>query len=336
MAVGTGRIALTGLRGGKARRQGAFARWTYRRLRFVGNSVVLERRRLFILPTGAGFAFGAMLAVMLLFALNYNNSMIFGLTFLLAGIAVNAIWQTHRNLLGLRAELQPAPVMFAGTPGMAQLSLRAVAGESRPGILCEIARTGVSRQVDVANDTTVGLELPAMQRGVHPMPEIRLSTRYPLGIFRAWTVLPFPAKLIVAPAPAPRDWRRPPGSGGETPNEALSRPGEDEHFFGLRPYQHGDALRRIAWRASARSDTLVSKQFVSGHDRETLWLRWEDLPAMETEARLSLLCRRVLDADSTARDYGLAMPGTLVQPGHGASQRRRCLDALARFGETEP
>ncbi|AOV16943.1 hypothetical protein BJI67_07570 [Acidihalobacter aeolianus] len=331
MDAGTGRVTLNRLRGA-AKRRGPIARWAYRRLKIDGNIVVLHRRRLFILPSGAGFAFGAMLAVMLLFALNYNNSMIFGVTFLLAGIAINAIWQTHRNLLGLRIELQPTPVLFAGLGGAAVLDVR-TPGEARPDIVFEITPTGLSRQiaVDTGTDVEVRLDLPVMGRGVHAMPKIHVSTRYPLGIFRAWTLLHFPQNLIVAPAPVARDWSRPPGSGGETPNDVLARAGEDEHLFGLRPYQHGDALHRIAWRASARSDSLVSKQFVVGSDRETLWLRWEDLPAMDTEARLSLLCRRVLDADADGQEYALSLPDRVVPPGQGPLQRRRCLDALARF-----
>jgi uncharacterized protein (DUF58 family) len=47
------------------------------------------------------------------------------------------------------------------------------------------------------------------------------------------------------------------------------------------------------------------------------------------EARLSRLTAWVLQADRLGLDYGLRLPGKEIAMGHGAAQRRRCLEALA-------
>ncbi|MGH8179972.1 MAG: DUF58 domain-containing protein, partial [Steroidobacteraceae bacterium] len=60
----------------------------------------LARRRLYILPTRAGIAFAALLLTMLGAGLNYANSLALLLTFLLAGFALVAMHECHRNLLG--------------------------------------------------------------------------------------------------------------------------------------------------------------------------------------------------------------------------------------------
>ncbi|WP_204320436.1 hypothetical protein, partial [Klebsiella pneumoniae] len=56
----------------------------------------LDRNHVYILPTAAGGGFALLLVVMLLTSLNYNVSLGFLLTFVLAGVAASAMWQTHR------------------------------------------------------------------------------------------------------------------------------------------------------------------------------------------------------------------------------------------------
>ena len=64
------------------------------------NRYGLTRRRIYILPTGYGYAFAALLFLLFLWSINYSNSMGFAFTFLLAAVALNSMWQAHDNLLG--------------------------------------------------------------------------------------------------------------------------------------------------------------------------------------------------------------------------------------------
>ncbi|OBS10733.1 DUF58 domain-containing protein [Acidihalobacter prosperus] len=331
MAAGSGFLTLSRV-ARPASHVGIVARWAQRRLRITGQAVTLERRRLFILPTGAGLGYGAMLAVMLLFALNYNNSMIFAATFLLAGIAINAIWQTHRNLLGLRIEAEPPATPLGGLPSQLVLRLGIPDARPRPAIVCQLAEDKhTPHDCDILATTALRIDLPPMRRGRRQIPEIRISTRYPLGLFRAWSLLRFPQPLLVAPAPAPRDLYRPIGTGASAQG-ARARFGEDDDVFaGLRPYRHGDPPHSIAWRATARSESLLSKQFESETGMHVRWLRWEDTPLLDTETRLSVLCRWVLDADANGAPYGLALPGSEIPPNTGTHHRRQCLEMLALY-----
>ena len=60
-------------------------------------------------------------------------------------------------------------------------------------------------------------------------------------------------------------------------------------------------------------------------------LDWEALPGLDTEERLSQMCRWVLDAEREGQLYGLRLPGVVLPPGRGADHRHRCLKALALF-----
>src|SRR5687767_6097505 len=77
----------------------------------------LHSRRIYILPSRLGLAFGVMLAVMLIAGINYGNSAAMFLTFLLGAFALVCMHQCHRNLLRLSFISAAASPMFAGTTG---------------------------------------------------------------------------------------------------------------------------------------------------------------------------------------------------------------------------
>jgi uncharacterized protein (DUF58 family) len=86
----------------------------------------------------------------------------------------------------------------------------------------------------------------------------------------------------------------------------------------------------VDWKALARERGLLSRQF--GGDRaDQLWIDWDAWPELEAEARLSRLCRCVLDAVRQQADYGLRLPGQEIRPARGPAHEHRCLAALARF-----
>jgi uncharacterized protein (DUF58 family) len=104
----------------------------------------------------------------------------------------------------------------------------------------------------------------------------------------------------------------------------------EEDFAGLRPYQPGDSLRRIAWKAHARGQGLHTKQY-SGTDVVSHVFDWDSLPGLDAETRLAQLCRWALDAHEHGEAFGLRLPGTAIEPNIGTAQLERCLDALALF-----
>lgn len=79
-----------------------------------GHDLTLERRRIYALPTRYGLLFTAMLLVMLLGSINYNNSLGFMLTFLLASLGLISILYTYRNIAHLQVRSGKASPTFAG------------------------------------------------------------------------------------------------------------------------------------------------------------------------------------------------------------------------------
>ena len=98
----------------------------------------------------------------------------------------------------------------------------------------------------------------------------------------------------------------------------------------LRVYRPGDAPKLIAWKALAREQGLLTKEFSATASSE-LWLDWDDARAADVEARLSVLTHWVLQAERFGQGYGLRIPGTVIAPARGEAHRTRCLEALALF-----
>jgi uncharacterized protein (DUF58 family) len=301
--------------------------WIRRRQGPDPDPVRLDRRRIYILPTALGLGYAAMVFAMVLGGLNFGNNLGLGLAFLLASIGLVAMHHCHGNLVGLELRLAAAESAFAGGEVAFRLLLENRSVTVRPQIeLAAGASPARVADVPAAGAATVELYLPATHRGRVPLARYTVATRHPLGLFRAWAVVHGDHHAIAWPAPAARG-RTPPGVETDT-GGAQDRAQGEHDFAGLRPFQPGDSLRRIAWKAYARGQGLLTKQY-AGTDVVSHVFDWDALPALGTEARLAQLCRWVLDAHERGEAYGLRLPGVLIEPNVGPAQRERCLNALA-------
>lgn len=305
----------------------------YRLVRGRGSEagpIVLDRRRIYILPTRSGMIFALLLLAMLIGSINYGLSLGYLLTFLLGGVAIVGILHTYRNLQGLRIADAGAAPAFAGEDAMFHLAFEAPAERLALGLRWR-KETPVMFDVEAAQ--RIGVRVPAPQRGRLKPGRFTISTAYPLGLFRAWSCLEFDHAAIVYPKPGEMqpDFM----AAGEDDAGARPGPGEgSEDFAGLRAWQPGDSPRQVAWKVAARSDLLATKRFsdVAG---SSVMLDWARLAGADTETRLSQLTRWVLDAEQAGLRYGLRIPGHDIAPGKGAAHRQQCLEALALHGLPE-
>lgn len=296
-------------------------------------TIVLVQRRVFILPTRQGLLFAGVILLMLIGSVNYDLSLGFILAFLLGAAGIQTMLHTFRNLAHLRISAGRVSPVFAGEQAQFHLQLFNGTRADRHGIGVTGDRV-LADYVDVpaGGSVTATVPVPAQRRGWLRPGRMTLFSRFPLGLFRAWSYAEPDVQCLVYPAPAPPGLPLPapqPG-GGEG---GLTGQGQDE-FFGLRPYRPGDSPRHIAWKAVARDDNLLTKQFAGRADAE-LWLSWDALPAnMDSERRLSQLTRWVLDADARGLSYGLRLPGITLPLAGGPTQCADCLRALALHGTT--
>jgi uncharacterized protein (DUF58 family) len=282
-------------------------------------TVVLGHRRVYILPTRLGWMFAATLGILLVGSINYALQLGFALTFLLAGMGLAAMVHTVRNLARLAVSVGRAEPVFAGESAQFRLYLDNRARHDRPAVLVRQVASGAQVVLDLPA-AAVGeavLAVPAMRRGWLPLGRIMLETRYPLGLFRAWSVLEPESRCLVYPRPAHAPLPAPESAADAGASTALVRGSDD--FSGLRGYQPQDSPRHVAWKAVARSEDMLTKQFAGAANAE-LWLDHGKLPAgLDLEQRLSWLTGWVLAAERSGARYGLRLPGRELGPERGAT-----------------
>ncbi len=307
--------------------------WIFRASIPEAPPVTLVQRRIFILPTRQGYFFAFTLMLLLLASINYTLSLGFLLTFLLAAMGGVAMLHTWRNLAHLRLRPGHCNPVFAGESAHFGVSIET---PSRTRFAVAVRRREVDpvfADVEAGNIAAIALPAAALRRGRVECGRLVIFTRYPVGLFHAWSYFDFGLTVLVYPKPDPSAGPPPTHSRSES-EEGIPVSG-DEEFNMLRQYHAGDPPRQIAWKALARGQGLLTKEFNATASSE-LWLDWNEARAADPEARLSALAHWVIEAERLGQSYGLRIPGTAIQPARGEAHRARCLEALALHGDPKP
>jgi len=296
----------------------------------TAKSIVLNHRRIFILPTTRGLGFVVLIILLLLIAFVYNNNLAYLLAFLLASVFFITILHTFKSLAGLVLTHGSSQAVFAGEAAGFEITV------DNPG---KIERFNLRAHLDkVFNFTLAAQEKKRItlysktdKRGWHNISTVTLSSTYPLGLFRAWSPLRFAAKTLVYPKPVGVEHPFPEAEGlqAQTLQNMTAQKGSDD-FYGLKQYQAGDSIKHIHWKAYAKGQGLLSKQYAGGNLSE-LWLNYDQTPGHDVEERLSQLCQWVIDAEKMGLQYGFTIPGLKFKPGHGQKHYEKCLETLALF-----
>lgn len=190
----------------------------------------------------------------------------------------------------------------------------------------------------------------AERRGFFEFGPVRLLVRDIIGREAAASEVEMPARLVVAPRSVPvhaagRDLAP---IGDRRARRGLFH--DPALFGGVRPFQPGDSLRRVHWRATARLGTPVSKRFEPARGREVLiaidvqtiegphWEMTYDDDAFEGLCvAAGSMARALLQAGISCGLAAASFTGTtqrtaFLAPSASTGQGNRVADLLARIG----
>jgi uncharacterized protein (DUF58 family) len=299
--------------------------------------VTLGQNRVYILPTRPGLAYALLLLALLLGSMNYNLGLGFGLTFLAGSCAIVDMVFTVRNMAGLRVRPGRADAVFAGEEAPFELLAANPTRRPRYAILIDLDDVRDARHaldLEAGGGAALTVRTPSRTRGWLGAPRVRLTTSFPLGLFRAWSYWQPDSRTLVYPFPE-RDAPPLPLVGLPDSDGVGGGPGDD--FAGVRTYQPGDPLRQLAWRRIARLDPafgghLVTKLFEGGA-RNDLVIDFDALPrTLDLELRLSRMARWVLEAEDKALPYAFRLGRIGYDAALGPAHQGACLRALALYG----
>jgi uncharacterized protein (DUF58 family) len=314
------------------------ARWLERRVPAVAQ-LQLGQRIIFILPTWQGLLCAVGALVLMVVAIAERNPVALLLAVLMLSLFLLSLVLCYRNLSGLqlraaRSDTDSALLRcFMGDQAAFTLTLQAV-GNARCHQDLQLGFSEDALQslsVPPGARLSITLKAPALQRGLMSAPRLTLRTTYPSGLWQAWSRPDLAMRCLVYPRPQICVLPSAALQIADTlaaQQQTLWHNGVDD-FAGLRAYQTGDSLRRIAWQSLARGSGLQSKHFVSEAEPQIL-LNAAHFSHLPLEEALSCLCFLVLQLSSKHRRLGLQLPGqATIPPGQGEAHKHTLLQALA-------
>jgi uncharacterized protein (DUF58 family) len=320
---------------------------------------VVNRRYHF---SAAGAAYVVTTMVMIVGAINGQNNLLFWLFGLgVAGLLVSGIL-SGSPLMGLRVRREAPAVGTVGQPLRVRYTLRS-AKWIMPAFALVVEEVESARRwlgathtagwmgvlprpaADVAYlapRATLSVEavVTPTRRGLAVLLPLRVSSSFPFGITRKSVAFADEHRVLVRPRPAevPNELLRARGGVGVTTGSLTpSRTGME--FYSLRDYQPGDAVRAVAWRATARLDRPIVRTFATPPG-ERVWvvLDCAGATAGEVESVVSIAAGLATRAVTMGLDVGLLGPDQRVLEPMRSGRRQvdQVLDRLALFDAATP
>lgn len=285
--------------------------------------IELHRRRIYVLPSTFGLAFAALLAIMLIGALNYANNPALLLTCILAAAAWMSLFAGFRAMAGLELVAVGADECHAGEPLDLHFAF-APGARARAHLQARLGSAEVAFAAHAGEPIDVVIRVPTSRRGWLSPGRIKLWTTQPLGLFTIWSWLNPETAVLVFPAIERPTAPFPEANGGR--GQRMTSGGDE--YAGLRDFRRGDPPRRIAWKASARLDALRVREneITLG---QLLAFDYDAIDGLDHEARIRRLAAWILAAEAASQAYLLVTPHESIGPGLGAQHRHACLRALA-------
>ena len=283
--------------------------------------------------------FGALLFVlgaMWYAASSQNSAAIYLLLFALAALFLVSIPHTLINLTGATVRVESAKPSFAGDEVCLPIEIMNTSRATRYGIEVVLADADKTRErVDcIARQSAARLTLrfPTRHRGEHKIETLELTSCYPLGFMRASRRFVSNQTYLVYPKPE-GNFQLPTNRSRFADTWVQQGIGHGDDFAGVRPYVRGESQRHIDWKAVARGQPLMTKQFAV-ETEGAVCLDFFDLRFGDVEEKLSQLTLWVIEAERARQPYGLRLPGTEISAALGQMHFHCCLRALSLFQPT--
>jgi len=235
--------------------------------------MVVGSRRFSFRLTKGGKVLAALCLLATLGAFNAGINTSYLLASLLIATGLLAAVMTLWNMRGLRCHRILDEAIYAREPY--EVHFRVSSTRSSPSRLLLVENVppadapgekdsgcGLIWRIRPGSSVGLSCEASPLQRGVYPLPEIRLSTTFPFGFTECMRTFATPGEIVVYPARGTLSRHMTSTLTSRTMRTGHpSRSGMmNDEFHMLREYQPGDSLRRIHWRASAHLGKLCVRE----------------------------------------------------------------------------
>lgn len=311
----------------KAIQQG-LARWLDRR-QPAAQQLTLTQGLIYILPSRFGCWFALLILLLYLLGTNYQNNLMLLVSFVLLSIFLCVMLLAFFNLYRLQLSVVRDADTYAPKAAILILQLTALQAQ-----MLHISLKG-QRQTQLLSllqgTQTFELPMPPLSRGCYPLPRLRVSSCYPLGLFQAWSYPALLAQIWVYPTPlASVQADDALVTEHEKSTQASAVAVQLAEPNTLKLYQAGDSPRQIFWkRLPAAPQQPVVRQRNQHAAVLPEWVQVPPLQGVALEQALSRACQQLLLLEQQGKAYGLQTATLRIAPSGGALHLSRCLQELA-------
>ena len=272
-------------------------------------------------------------------AINTGNNLLYLLVSLLLSLIVVSGVLSEQSMRGLRLEADAPEEIFAHAPAL----FGAVLVNSKRWLtsysvtLELLARGGPTRfiylpRLEAGRDRLLTWEETLPARGRHRLAGVRLTTRFPFGLFLKAGRVMLDREVLVFPAVrpiSPEELLRLVGAG----TSAVRRRGRGHDLYNLRTYRAGDDPRLIHWRSSAKVESLLVREMEAEttEDTRVVLAGRGERDAARLEAAPSEAASIAAHLARAGAGVELTGAGLFVPLGRGPGQARRILTELALY-----
>ncbi len=310
---------------------------SFKKLKFPKLPFTERDGKPYILPTLYGI--GYLFLIVNIFALGYYRDNApyhtVGLTLIVFGVV--AMIHTNANIQNIKVKVDHCEPSEAGDIGEVHLLVQCLGSAPSHNLIIELDKNFQADQAmlkEVSYETKSRISVRSNKRGIYPVARVKVASKGLYGLFRAWSWHHTEKHIVVYPN-SKGNHPLPSGMTANTAKELseISRKGrEGEDFQGHRPFTQGESLQHVDWKAYARGQDLLIKEY-SGQGSEPLDLNWQDTNG-DTEERLEQLSSWIAQMNRSQREYSLHIPGTDLSRASGTAQDEAAYFALAAYEES--
>lgn len=227
--------------------------------------------------TPPGFLFVFVTLFLALGAINGQNNLLFWLFgFSIAALIVSGII-TGNALMSIRLTAHDLETTELATPLKPRYTLHNTS-KLLPNFALEVIELdapGYSKKTPANSIPAIVLHLrpnthanaqsriTPTHRGLLDLSRIRVRSRFPFGLFTKSIDFHIPRQALILPRSIQTDQANLDKliASNDSSSRSLNRRGTGLDYFCLRQYQPGDPLRTVAWKQSARTDTLLVTEY---------------------------------------------------------------------------
>jgi len=321
----------------------------HQRDRRSGRRPALVHKRSWLRPprslraTRAGWCFMAIIFGVGFAALNTGNNLLYLVLALMLAFLVLSGLLSEASLRGIQIERMLPRELFACSPNRVVLRVHNRQRRNASFALTIEDRLDTDAGLEVAGRTfalRIGPEatedrsylFEPERRGEVRFDGLRISTRFPFGLFVKSRDFDLPEPAIVYPAVerVSLDVRSAPLAHDDEDLAGVSNDGDE--IAGLREFEPGDSLVRVHWRSSTRAGRLLvgEREGFTGSEFEVRLRLPPDTPDKLVEERVAQAASEVVTHLETGSRVGLRSKMFFFPPATGAAHRAELLCFLAR------